>query len=361
MHDRSINSMQPTRTLRPGFCYNSDMLEDYIETTTVLTDEAIQQAMEKSAAVVVEYQQPTGAYPASPNFEVYNYSWFRDGAFIADGMSRAGHVDSAERFFDWCSNIVVERRDHILSGGKLDARYTYDGKESTEDWETFQLDGYGTLLWAIQQHSSRHNRDVSQYQEAAGLIQHYLATNWREPCFDWWEERKGRHAASLSCIYAGLNAYQHPEAHAVKSAIDLSNERTDSSLLICGLLDAVDSTTFAPVLDRIESELVSPDGGVYRYKDDTYYGGGEWSVLTNMLGWYYVKEGRIADAENKLSWVNQQIQQNGWIAEQSQKNMLHPENYRPWVEKWGQPANPLLWSQATMLTLASEIRRARQN
>ncbi|MGZ6005667.1 MAG: glycoside hydrolase family 15 protein, partial [Candidatus Saccharimonadales bacterium] len=147
-----------------------------------MTDDSINQAIEKSAAVINEYQQPSGAYPASPNFAVYNYSWFRDGAFIADGMSRAGQIESAERFFDWCSKIVVDRRDHILNGGKLDARYTYDGQESTEDWETFQLDGYGTLLWAMKQHSARHGRSIDQYQEAAGLIQHYLATNWREPC-----------------------------------------------------------------------------------------------------------------------------------------------------------------------------------
>lgn len=314
-------------------------------------------AIEKSASVVLEFQLPNGAYPASPNFNVYKYCWFRDGSFIADGMSRAGRVESAEKFFAWCSKIITNRRDHILNGGRLDARYTYEGEESNEAWDTYQLDGYGTFLWAMKQHSQRHGLSIDRFQDAAGLTQHYLATHWREPCSDWWEERHGIHAASLACIYAGLHAYDHPEAQGIKTAIELSNERVDASLLACVLFDAVDQHTFAPMLRKIESELVSPDGGVYRYRDDTYYGGGEWPVLAGMLGWYYSKLGRTDDARQKLAWILNQMQPNGWIREQVQSHLLHPEKYDEWIQKWGDPANPLLWSQAMMLTLASELRK----
>jgi GH15 family glucan-1,4-alpha-glucosidase len=321
--------------------------------------ETLSSLISQSINIIASFQQPSGAYPASPNFKVYNYSWFRDGAFIADGMSRAGQIDSAERFFAWCAEIIVQRRDHILSGGKLDARYTYDGQASTDEWETFQLDGYGTWLWAMQGHAARHGRSVEPYQEAAGLTQHYLATHWQEPCFDWWEERKGIHAASLACIYAGLQAYEHPEAAAVRAAIDLSSERTDSSLLVCALFDAVSEEAFAPMRERIEAELVSEAGGVYRYREDDYYGGGEWPVLTSMLGWYYLKLGRTAAATNKLNWLNAHIEENGWLPEQAQDHLLHPENYDPWVKRWGEPANPLLWSQAMFLTLATQLLASR--
>jgi isomaltose glucohydrolase len=319
-----------------------------------MEEQSLRELVDQSANVILEYQQNSGAYPASPNFKVYNYSWFRDGAFIADGISRAGKVESAERFFNWCSSIIVQRREHILSGGKLDARYTYEGQESSDDWETFQLDGYGTWLWAMKGHAARHGRSLDAYQEAAGLTQHYLATHWQEPCIDWWEERKGVHSASLACIYAGLKAYEHPEAEAVKQAIDLSNERTDSSLLVCALFDAVSDEAFAPTLAKIEQELISPGGGVYRYRDDVYYGGGEWPVLTNMLGWYYMKLGRKEDARAKLDWTRSHIGDNGWIAEQSQDYLLHSEEYEPWIQRWGQPANPLLWSHAMFQTLACE-------
>jgi GH15 family glucan-1,4-alpha-glucosidase len=100
-----------------------DGIEDTGQTNTELSNEAINEAVEKSSAVMLEYQQRSGAYPSSPNFAVYNYSWFRDGSFVANGMNRTGQIESAERFFDWCSKIVVDRRDQILSGGKLNARY----------------------------------------------------------------------------------------------------------------------------------------------------------------------------------------------------------------------------------------------
>jgi GH15 family glucan-1,4-alpha-glucosidase len=317
--------------------------------------ENLTERIEKSAQVVLDYQQPGGAYPASPNFKNYQYCWFRDGAFIADGMSRAGQIESAELFFDWCAKIVTDRRELILSGGKLDARYTYDGQESSEEWSTFQLDGYGTWLWAMQKHAQRHGRDLDRWQDAAGLTQHYLSEHWPEPCTDWWEERPGLHAASLACIYAGLAAYDHPEAKAVKEAIDLSHERPDTSLLACVLLGGVDEAAFRPMLDQIETSLISPSGGVHRYAEDEYYGGGEWPLLTCMLGWYYQTIGRHDDAVAKLEWTVNHTQDNGWIAEQSQDHLLKPEAYHPWIERWGEPANPLLWSQAMFLTLATSL------
>lgn len=314
-------------------------------------------AVQKSTQVILDFQDESGAYPASPYFAPYTYSWFRDGSFIADSMSRAGQIASAEKFFAWGSQIIVKRREHILNGGTLDARYTYDGHESTEEWASLQLDGYGVFLWAIKQHEARHQRSIDAYQEAAGLIQHYLATHWQDPSFDWWEERQGRHTASLACIYAGMAAYGHPEAEAIKASISLDQERTDASLLACGLFDAVTVDEFAATLERIESQLVSEDGGVYRYADDTYYGGGEWPVLTAMLGWYYLKIGKTEAAAHTLEWCKQQMKESGWLPEQASAHVLHPEAVQPWIEKWGSPANPLLWSQAMFVTLATEIAR----
>ena len=312
------------------------------------------EVIKKSAAVILEYQHESGAYPASPTFAVYNYSWLRDGSFTADAMSRAGEIESAEKFFDWCSKVIIEQREAIYNGAPLDARYAYDGTKPSGEWASFQLDGYGTLLWVIKQHGERHNRSINQYSEMAELVQYYLVSHWNEPCFDWWEERMGRHAASLACVYAGLNAYGNPEAVQVKSALRLDDERTDSSLLACLLFDAVTVDEFAQTLKNIEATLVSKDGGVYRYADDTYYGGGEWPVLTALLGLCYVKLGRADDARQKLEWCASQMQDNGWIPEQSSIHARHPEHIEPWINKWGESANPLLWSQAMTVSLASE-------
>ena len=36
----------------------------------------------------------------------------------------------------------------------------------------------------------------------------------------------------------------------------------------------------------MKRQLVGPSGGVYRYRGDTYYGGGEWLLLTSSLAWH---------------------------------------------------------------------------
>jgi len=320
-----------------------------------MDDSQIQNLIEQSVNVILSNQQKSGAYPASPNFKNYQYCWFRDGSFIADAMSRAGQVESAEKFFEWCAKIINDRREQVLNGAKLEARYTYDGKETTDEWETFQLDGFGLWLWAMKQHQVRHNRSLDNYQEAAGLVQHYLVTHWDEPSYDWWEESIGTHAASLSCVYAGLKAYDHPEAQALKQVINASNERVDASLLITGILGEVEENSFASVLERIEADLKCSTGGVHRYKDDVFFGGGEWPVLSGLLGWYYAITGRDVAAHIQLAWINSQLDSNGWLPEQSQNHLLHPEHYQEWVDKWGKPARPLLWSHAMAITLAKSL------
>ncbi len=305
----------------------------------------------KSVELIAAAQAPNGAYPASPTYNSYKYCWFRDGSFIADAMSRSGNIESAERFFNWCFGVIVGRREKINNGELLDARFNLDGQEVIDDWEPVQLDGFGTWLWALAGHTKRHQRSIDKYHEAIDLSVSYLVKNWRQPCYDWWEERNGIHAATLACIYAGLHAINHPEAETIKQAIDLNAERIDASLLICALLDAIEPKDFSPILIKIETALISPSGGVYRNLDDTYYGGGEWLLLTSMLGWYYQKIGRTEEAQQKLNWIIEHTKSNGWMPEQSTQNLVHPETYQSWVEKAGPPASPLLWSHAMFLTL----------
>ena len=46
---------------------------------------------------------------------------------------------------------------------------------------------------------------------------------------------------------------------------------------------------------------------------------------------------------------------NGDLPEQAQDNLLRPERYEPWVERWGEPASPLLWSHAMHLRLCHAL------
>jgi GH15 family glucan-1,4-alpha-glucosidase len=281
----------------------------------------------RSVEVILAGQSPSGGYVACPSFENYRYSWLRDGSFIADAMREAGELESADRFFDWCARVV-----HARPHGPWDARYTLDGLPDTSDWPKLQTDGPGLYLWAL--------RRRERWDESADLVARWLADHWGEPSVDWWEEREGVHAATLWCIGEGLDSDEiRREARA------RADDRLDASLLF---LDDPELTA------RVEDALVSPGGGVWRNLDDEYYGGGEWLLLTAMLGL-----AAPARAEECLAWVEAHARPDGGLPEQAQDHLQRPERYEPWVERWGNPASPLLWSHAMYLRLHHALRGRR--
>jgi isomaltose glucohydrolase len=273
-----------------------------------------------SVAVILEGQSLAGGYVACPRFPPYGFSWLRDGSFIADAMSRVGETASAEAFFDWAARIVE-------AGLGFDARYTLEGGRDRSEWPHRQHDGWGLWLWALREHAARHGGGA-RWRVAARATAAHLERVRHEPCVDWWEEREGVHAATLACIAAGLG-----------DDLDLSpaEERVDGSLLVLPFL------CFGPV---DVTRLVSPGGGVHRHEDDVYYGGGEWLLLTAMLGL-----AEPARADECLAWVAAHAEPSGWLPEQSQDHLLHPEAYGEWLGRWGPPPSPLLWSHAMFLDL----------
>jgi GH15 family glucan-1,4-alpha-glucosidase len=260
-------------------------------------------------------------------------------------------------FFDWASMIIVSRREKIKDGGILHTRYTAEGEEVNVDyWPNFQLDGFGTLIWAIYMHAERHGQSMDKWLDAVKITEEYLVAHWREPSHDWWEEYSAVHAATLASIYAALKLTGNKEAEAVKETLDLKNAKLDASLLVCATpFGIVTPEEFAPTLKKIEEKLVSKGGGVHRHETDVYYGGGEWLILTCFLGWHYADIGRLEDALLKLQRAAKHVDLNGWLPEQSNEHMLSPSDYQKWVDKWGPPALPLLWSHAMFITLESVL------
>jgi GH15 family glucan-1,4-alpha-glucosidase len=351
-----------------------------------------------SVRLILDQQAATGAYPASPTFRVYRYSWFRDGAFIADAMSRAGERQSAGRFFDWCAGVVVRRAGRIESilarraAGEpvardeyLACRFTLDGDEvEGEDWWDFQLDGYGTWLWALAAHLRRH-RDGTVSTDCAAAVEltvRYLLECWNEPCYDWWEEHADeRHTSTLAAIFAGLSAaaelaWLAPEQRVASSATAgdirelvlregvrdgrltkwLGSEEVDASLIAAGVpfgLLAPGDPIMTATIAALEDGLAH--GGVHRYAADTYFGGGEWVLLAAMLGSHHAAVGQTERAVAQLLWVADQATPGGDLPEQVSGHLLAPERYEGWVERWGTVATPLLWSHAMFLTLADDL------
>lgn len=360
------------------------------------TDDQLRHLVARSVEVIAEHQHVGGAYLASPTFKVYRYSWLRDGAFIADAMSRAGEVESAERFFDWCARTLSERAGHVRTiiaraeAGETIAhdehpptRYTVDGRDTGEQWWDFQLDGYGTWMWAFAEHRKRHGTTVGDPPIAAvELCADYLAAFWRQPCYDWWEEHADHiHTSTLAAVHAGLNAaagiqgvspetasvaadtakhvakYVHghcvANGHLVKMVGDT---RVDASLVTALFpFEVVEpsSSIVAATYERIVEDL-GPDG-VHRYIGDTYFGGGRWVVLAGFVGWFEAATGRTEQARARLEWMHGRATPDGHLPEQITDHSLEPDHIEPWVDRWGPVATPLLWSHAMFITLADAL------
>src|SRR4051794_30881497 len=374
----------------------SSPLIDARSRVTPADRERIAVLIDHSVSVIERNQAATGAYVASPNFAVYRYCWFRDGAFTADAMSRVGRSDSADAFFAWCGRVIVARAariesllerksrgEHIAPEELLPCRYTVEGGESPEEWWEFQLDGYGTWLWALAQHAERHSVSLETHAAAVGLTVRYLTAFWDEPCYDWWEEHaEHRHTSTLAALHGGLDAASRWDflgtdlrdaagrvageirARVLDEGVHhghlskwLGGGGLDGSLLACATpfrLFAPGEPLMVKTVRALEREQTA-GGGVHRYADDTYFGGGEWLLLAAFLGWYHLENGNVAAACFQLLWVAAQAEPNGDLPEQVTENLLAPNRHDEWVERWGPIATPLLWSHAMFVTLAVEL------
>jgi GH15 family glucan-1,4-alpha-glucosidase len=329
----------------------------------------------RSVAVIREHQASSGAYIAAPFPPAYRNAWLRDGAFVADAMSRAGERQSAEAFFDWCAGVVEARAERMAAREILDGRFTPEGREVPGRWSAAQLDGYGLWVWALGGHVQRHGADAAPWLRAARLSLRYAADCWQTPCFDWWEERPGVHVATLAALYGGLTSslvgesWASEAAEAIRSAARrdglvegrftarLGDGGLDASLLAVatpfGLVEPGDPVAEATVR-AVESELLV-GRGVHRHPNDEFYGGGLWVILAGLLGWHYACVGRLEEARAELNWIAAAASDEGDLPEQLDGHLLHPEKQREWIERWGPPACPLLWSHALFLTLALEL------
>ncbi len=364
---------------------------------------------QKSIEIILENQHRSGSYIASPNFPTYAYSWFRDGTYIAYAMNRVGEHHSAKAFYLWCAKVMTEQTqkihnliekkkfgEKISANEALTARYTMEGRPTGDDWTDFQLDGYGTWLWGVTEYLNltQDIQFISQIKEGVKLTVDYLIHFWDHPCYDCWEEYLNFiHTYTISSIINGLKSINHYAQELDLDQIQLEiiikrmhtfldqkmlhsegyyqkmihTEQTspveklvDASLL--GLFEPIQLKKFTdPVMKntfkKIEQDLISPSGGVYRYLEDEYYGGGEWILLTAWLGWVYAANQEITKAKQIQTYIESKQTQEGYLPEQISENVLDPDRVQAWIEKWGPIATPLLWSHAMYLILDEEIKK----
>lgn len=263
----------------------------------------------QSLAVIEAGQTPTGAFLGGPDYGRYRYSSLRDGCFVAYSADRVGRHDLSRQFLRWVNATLLPFEGRVsalvtkaASGDRVEqhewlhCRYTPDGEEGMEAWGNFQLDGYGTYIWAVCEHG-RLTKFAGGGSVDANLL--WVSTPFRllEP---------------------------------------------DDPIMTCTVAE-------------IERRLAG--GGVRRYPEDTYYGGGEWVLLAAWLGWYHSEVGNDRRVQELLAWIESKATAEGHLPEQVPENVNAPAMVAEWTARWGSNACPLLWSHAMYLVLRDERQR----
>lgn len=347
---------------------------------------------QRSIDLIKRAQDPSGAYPAALGYPVYMYCWVRDGSFIAYAMDLVGEQESARAFHRWVARAVLRYRSKVNSlqrqvplqlgsSDTLHARFTLQGKEANEPWENFQLDGYGFWLTSLAEHLQRSGDGLSsELADAADLVVRYLGLLWDRPCYDCWEEHpEQQHPTTLAAVAEGLSRaarfVDRPEAARVANDIvgTILRRGTAEGALTKFLDSAIrDGSSlfvlgpFGPFGERhpvvrltveaVERTLVAEAGGVYRYLEDSFYGGGLWVPLAGALAWVWARLRDPGRAREILRWIEDCADASGRLPEQVSRRLLHPHHYQPWVERWGPVARPLLWSHAMYLIAMEGVR-----
>jgi GH15 family glucan-1,4-alpha-glucosidase len=337
----------------------------------------------RSIAVLRQGQSPRGALVASPNFSVYRYAWLRDGAFCAHALDQVGERGAASAFHRFVAESIEAHRS-LFDPARFEsspperpppARYTLDGtleEDGDEPWPNFQVDGYGMWLWALESHLAG-GGPPAELIPAIELTARYLRAAWRFKCFNCWEEfDEGEHASTLGAVVAGLEAAARllddgasaDAAQTVRAELldryvgdkgfrrSPRDDRVDGSLLWLSTPFRVlppEDPRVAATIDSVRRDLAGPGGGIYRYRGDTYYGGGQWLLLTSSLAWHDALVGNTEAQEAGQAWVRRQATHGGDLPEQVTAETQEPAMVEPWVNRWGPVASPLLWSHAMYL------------
>lgn len=348
---------------------------------------------QNSLQLILNNQSKDGSFIACPDFKTYQYAWFRDGSFCAYALTRAGYSQNVFLFHQWASQTILRYEKKISNcikaaqNGKppeaelcFHSRFTLDGYEVPGNWGHHQLDGLGVWLWALKEfnHSNSKLDLPDQWRKAAALVKDYLVTMWPFPCSDSWEENEtSLHTYTLAAVCSGLESYAKlffdPETKKIAGEIrsfifeNCVNEdgfvksiglpEVDANLVALAVpfhLVEWNNPIFQKTLSRIQNDLNTPIGA-HRYLKDTYYGGGEWVLLTAWQGWAIAQTGNVQKARPILEWIEAQVSPKGELAEQVAHALFDKACYEYWQKKWGPIASPLLWSHAMYILLVQSI------
>jgi len=360
----------------------------------------------KSLLLMRSHVDSGGAIIASGDYDIpqhgkdtYGYMWPRDGALCAVTLDKAGDSKIANRFFQFCSDVIAKR-------GYFMHKYSPD-KSLGSSWHPWvyrgepqlpiQEDETALVLYGLWEHYLR-SKDIEFVEEmynqlikrAADFLVEFRheKTDLPHPSYDLWEEKRGIHTFTCGAVYGALTAaanfadllgktdagmrYRYA-AETIREATlkhlydkergiflkrlyedESGNLQPDNTLDISSLygmfafdiLDIEDSR-LESMADAVEDRLIldTKIGGCVRYEGDEYYRvdddlpGNPWNIATLWFAQYKMKkaqdEEEILSTQKWLHWVLSYAKNSGILSEQ-----VHPHTGEQLS------AAPLTWSHA---------------
>ena len=352
-------------------------------------NDRFQPLIRASVEAILRNQLDDGAIIASRDFAQYHYCWLRDGSFIAHALDAAGEVDAASRYHDWVNRTVraiagpiddatrrARRGEAIDVSLMPPARFSLDNVHAHDDWPNFQIDGYGTWLWAFGRHlASRGETKVPHdFLDSVQRVADYVSALALSPCYDVWEERGTQiHTSTLACVFGGLSeaarllvrsdlaerarevrsyvlARAVHQGRFIKSSGESDVDASTLWLAVPFEVVAADDPLMVATADEVK-RVLTLEGGIRRYPNDVYFGSGAWPILTASLGLHRVAVGNARGAMTLAEWIIDRFDQ-GRLGEQFFGQIHDPVHFAQWVDLWGEPAQDLTWSHAMFVWLA---------
>lgn len=341
---------------------------------------------------ILEKSKLTNGMWAASTSDDYNFTWFRDTAYIALTFIDKT-CDTYERAIQGMLDILTDYDEKLDGIPKTDRDFPHirynatTFKEVDTDWGHVQLDAYGAVLFAVGEGERRgkkiirDEKDRETIQKLVGFLEHNEYHLLEDSGA--WEEWREIRLSSIAAVVAGLEA--------VSNLVFVSSEMIHQGYkTLYGLypretptrdVDLFQLTLIYPyrlvskpiaqkIIAQVEDKLLR-EKGVLRYQGDSYYStlekeygrdreldfyvGSEaqWTFGFSYLALSLMTIGEYDEAKKYIDKVESVVLEDGGLPE-----LYYSGDYRDEYGNNFNKNNPLIWSNA-MFIQAKEMHQRR--
>lgn len=187
-------------------------------------DPGVEELFKKSLVYIRSHVSANGSVLASGDSDMlhhgrdtYSYMWPRDGAYVSIALSKAGDLNGARRFFEFCRDVITEE-------GYFLHKYRPD-KSLGSSWHPWYKDGKAELpiqedetamvIYALWEYY-RSSKDLEFIEDLYNTMIKSAAEFMCEfrfnesllprPTYDLWEEKHGVHTYTCASVVGALTS-----------------------------------------------------------------------------------------------------------------------------------------------------------